>query len=375
MNKNSLKPSIRFKGFADAWEQRKLGEVYKVTRGYVLASTETSDKKNAENPYPVYSSQTKDNGLMGYFKNYLYSDAITWTTDGVNAGTVRFRKGKFYCTNVCGVLLSDEGVANKMTAEALNKIAWRYVSKVGNPKLMNNIMAQIEFKLPISLKEQTKISQFFDSLDDLITLHQRKLDKLSNIKKALLEKMFPKNGSDTPEIRFKGFTDAWEQRKLGEYANITTGKLDANAMNPDGQYDFYTSGIQKYKIDYPAFRGPAITIAGNGATVGYMHIADGEFNAYQRTYVLTEFKTNREFLYFQIGQKLPQKIALEARTGSIPYIVLDMLTDLEIQTPKEIECIKIGTFFSDLDNLITLHQRKLDKLNNIKKACLEKMFV
>ena len=129
-------------------------------------------------------------------------------------------------------------------------------------------------------------------------------------------------------------------------------------MNPDGQYDFYTSGIQKYKIDYPAFRGPAITIAGNGATVGYMHIADGEFNAYQRTYVLTEFKTNREFLYFQIGQKLPQKIALEARTGSIPYIVLDMLTDLEIQTPKEIECIKIGTFFSNLDNLITLHQRK-----------------
>lgn len=113
-------PEIRFKGFTEAWEQRKVSELFKVTRGYVLAATLTEPAKTDEMPYPVYSSQTKDNGLMGYYKDYLYEDAITWTTDGANAGTVNYRAGKFYCTNVCGVLLSNEVTANQMIAEALN---------------------------------------------------------------------------------------------------------------------------------------------------------------------------------------------------------------------------------------------------------------
>lgn len=177
-----------------------------------------------------------------------------------------------------------------------------------------------------------------------------------------------------PKIRFKGFTDDWEQRKLGEFADIVTGKLDANAMKEDGEYDFYTSGIQKYKIDVPAFEGPAITIAGNGATVGYMHLADGKFNAYQRTYVLSAFQANRKFLFYEIGNKLPQKIAQEARTGNIPYIVMDMLTDLQIFIPPEHEQSKIGEYFSNLDRLITLHQRKCEQTKELKKFMLQKMF-
>ena len=94
--------------FAVSWEQRKVSELFRVTRGYVLAATQTETAKTDQKPYPVYSSQTKDKGLMGYYKDYLYEDAITWTTDGANAGTVNYRAGKFYCTNVCGVLLSNE---------------------------------------------------------------------------------------------------------------------------------------------------------------------------------------------------------------------------------------------------------------------------
>ena len=180
--------------------------------------------------------------------------------------------------------------------------------------------------------------------------------------------------SKIPAIRFAGFTDAWEQRKVGDFVDITTGKLDANAMKEDGKYDFYTSGIQKYKIDIFAFEGPAITIAGNGATVGYMHLVDGKFNAYQRTYVITGFQADRQFLFFEIGNKLPKKISQEARTGNIPYIVMDMLTELQILIPKKSEQEKIGQYVQHLDNLITLHQRKYDKLVNVKKAMLEKMF-
>ncbi len=188
-NGNSV-PEIRFKGFTDDWEQRKVSELFRVTRGYVLAATQTETDKTDEMPYPVYSSQTKDKGLMGYYKDYLYEDAITWTTDGANAGTVNYRAGKFYCTNVCGVLLSNEVKANQMIAEALNNVAKGYVSYVGNPKLMNNVMADIVIQIPTQAEEREQLSSFFAVLDRLITLHQRKIEKLQKIKKAMLEKMF-----------------------------------------------------------------------------------------------------------------------------------------------------------------------------------------
>ena len=186
----SLVPEIRFDGFTDDWEQRKVSEMFKVTRGYVLPATDASEEISDEMPYPVYSSQTKDNGLMGYYSDYLYEDAITWTTDGANAGTVNFRYGRFYCTNVCGVLLSNKVEASKAVAEALNNVAKRYVSYVGNPKLMNNVMADIQIKIPTSREERAKISSYFFTLDHLITLHQQKCDDLKKLKKYMLQNMF-----------------------------------------------------------------------------------------------------------------------------------------------------------------------------------------
>lgn len=153
----------------------------------------------------------------------------------------------------------------------------------------------------------------------------------------------------------------WEQRNLGDLCEIATGKLDANAMEENGKYDFYTSGIKKYRINIAAFNGPAITIAGNGATVGYMHLADGKFNAYQRTYVLSAFRADRLFLFTSIGRKLPQKIKEEVRASNIPYIVRDMLTGLEVDLPTLSEQQMLGHLFSQLEQIITLHQRKRKK--------------
>ena len=165
----------------------------------------TEPAKTDEMPYPVYSSQTKDNGLMGYYKDYLYEDAITWTTDGANAGTVNYRAGKFYCTNVCGVLLSNEVTANQMIAEALNNVAKGYVSYVGNPKLMNNVMADIEIMIPTHAEEREKLSVFFRNLDNLITLHQREFAFLCKEKSK----------------KFRYIKNAWEQRKFGEVFDCT----------------------------------------------------------------------------------------------------------------------------------------------------------
>ena len=216
-------------------------------------------------------------------------------------------------------------------------------------------------KIPFTnYREQKTIGTFIKQLDHLITLHQCKCNYLLRLKNCIFSIMVK---------------TTWEQRKVGDYVDITTGKLDANAMKEDGKYDFYTSGIQKYKIDVSAFEGPAITIAGNGATVGYMHLADGKFNAYQRTYVLTDFQADRHFLFFEIGNKLPKKITQEARTGNIPYIVMDMLTNLQIVIPEKSEQEKIGQYIQQLDNLITLHQSKLKLLKQIKQSMENGLFI
>lgn len=188
-SKGESVPDIRFSGFSDNWETVSISDIFKVTRGKVLAVNKVNKNQSDEFKYPVYSSQTKNQGLLGYYTDYLYDTAITWTTDGANAGTVTFREGKFYSTNVNGVLLSDKGYANKAVAEILNKIAWKYVSKVGNPKLMNNIMSEIKISIP-SLEEQLIIGKFFKELDNSIILQEEKLEALKLMKKAFLQKMF-----------------------------------------------------------------------------------------------------------------------------------------------------------------------------------------
>ena len=280
--------------------------------------------------------------------------------------TIPYRPKEKFASGYLGYYLNSDSYHNQLIP-LMQGIKVTAISK--------SALRDTDIIYPESKEEQAKIGNYFQSLDHLITLHQRKCDETKQLKKFMLQKMFPKNGEKNPEIRFKGFTDDWEQRKLGELCNITTGKLDANAMVSDGQYDFYTSGIDVFKIDVAAFEGPAITIAGNGASVGYMHLADGKFNAYQRTYVLTDFLADRQFLNVAIGNELPNKIQEEVRGSGIPYIVLNMLTDLAIPFPSHEEQYAIGVYFQQLDHLITLHQRKCCELKKLKQYMANHMFV
>jgi len=184
---------IRFKDDSNnnfrEWEEKKIGDIFEVTRGYVLAVKDMKKKQQGEYIYPVFSSQTQNGGLIGFYNQYLYQDAITWTTDGANAGDTNFRSGKFYCTNVCGVLINSSGYSNYFLAELINSISKKYVSYVGNPKLMNNVMSNIKLKLPC-IQEQQKISAFLFFLDKDINLKNEQIDKISNWKNGLLQKMF-----------------------------------------------------------------------------------------------------------------------------------------------------------------------------------------
>jgi type I restriction enzyme S subunit len=168
-------PKLRFPEFRDAgeWEVKEVGDVFKVTRGEVLSMTLVTDAITDEAPYPVFSSQTKNNGLAGFYSDY-----------------VNYRQGKFYCTNVCGVLLNQDGHANLCIAALINSVSKKHVSYVGNPKLMNGVMGKIVVPFP-SVEEQQKIADCFASVDDLITAQTQKLAALKTHKKGLMQQLFP----------------------------------------------------------------------------------------------------------------------------------------------------------------------------------------
>lgn len=386
--KDRKKPTIRFKGFTEDWEQRMVSQLFKVTRGYVLAATQTETEKTDEKPYPVYSSQTKDKGLMGYYKDYLYEDAITWTTDGANAGTVNYRAGKFYCTNVCGVLLSNEVKANQMIAEALNNIAKRYVSYVGNPKLMNNVMADIVIQMPIQVEEREQLSLFFTNIDNLITLHQRKYDKLVNVKKSMLEKMFPRDGKIVPDIRFSGFTEDWEQCKLGKICSVLMcHRIFKEQTSETGDIPFYKIGtfgaepdafisrelFEEYKSKYPYPQKGDILISASGS-IGRTLEFTGDSEYFQDSNIVWLNHDERlSNLFLKCFYSVVKWDGIEGST--IKRLYNDNILKTVICMPSVSEQEYVGIFFENLDNLITLHQRKLEKLKNIKKSCLEKMFI
>ncbi|AUC59260.1 restriction endonuclease subunit S [Enterococcus faecalis] len=359
-------PRIRFRGFQEDWELCKLEEIVDVRSG-------RDYKHLGSGNIPVY-------GTGGYMLSV--SEALSYDEDAIGIGrkgTINnpyILKAPFWTVDTLFYTVPKNNFDLNFIYSIFRKTNWKSKDEsTGVPSLSKTTINAVTVYIP-SGSEQQRIGKFFKQLDDTITLHQRKLDQLKELKKAYLQLMFPVKDERVPKLRFADFEEEWELRKLGDITKISTGKLDANAMVENGKYDFYTSGIKKYRIDVPAFEGPAITIAGNGATVGYMHLADNKFNAYQRTYVLQKFVVDRSFLFSEVGNKLPKKINQEARTGNIPYIVMDMLTELKLSIPQdEAEQSKIGSFFKQIDKTIALHQKKLEQLKDLKTSYLQNMFI
>ena len=263
------------------------------------------------------------------------------------------------------------------------------------------MFSKMEFKVPY-LDEQKKIGEYFEKLDHLITLHQRKYDKLQVLKKAMLEKMFPKNGSSVPEIRFKGFTDAWEQRKLGEISEIKTGPFGSILHADDyvsegvpiittehfktGSLPQNASGLpQVSEVDYK--RLSAYTL--NNGDIVFSRVGSVDINAlvtpFQRNWLFSgrvlrvrpEIDVLPQFLHTRLEtESIKNDICARAVGQTMPSINTEILKATQLVLPTSMaEQKQIGLYFAKLDHLITLHQRELEKLQNIKKSMLEKMFV
>ena len=408
------KPDIRFKDYSDDWEQRKMGDTSeKVCVGFVG----TCEKYYTdETGIPMYRTGNL-NGLS------LNKDDMKYVTRDFHQQN---KKSQLKFGDILIARHGDSGKAvNYESSEEANclniviirpdfkKCNYRFLTDcINSPRCQKHIKSlsagstqavintseieKLEVLLPESIDEQEKIAAYFENLDHLITLHQRKYDKLQNLKKAMLEKMFPKNGCNVPEIRFKGFTDAWEQRKTIDIADYSKGNGYSKGDLTDAgtpiilygrlytKYQFAISEVDTFAVPrngavysqgneviVPASGETAEDIARASAVEKSGVLLGGDLN------ILRPFDfMNPLFLALAISNGEPQQeLAKKAQGKSVVHIHNSDIQEVTIAYPSRTEQDRIVSVFCQLDNLITLHQRELEKLKNIKKAMLEKMFV
>ena len=378
-------PAIRFAGFTDAWEQRKLGEIAEIVGGGT-PSTAISDYWDgnidwyapAEIADQIFlnGSQRKitEQGYNSSSAKMLPVGTVLFTSRaGIGKTAILAQKG---CTNQgFQSIVPHEGELDSYFIFSRTEELKQYGETVGAGSTFVEVsgkqMANMELKMPPTIAEQQTIGAFFRSLDNLITLHQRKYDKLVNIKKSMLEKMFPRDGANTPEIRFAGFTDAWEQRKLGDIVDVQSGRDYKHLA--EGNIPVYGTGGYMLSVNEAlSYDEDAIGIGRKG-TIDKPYILKAPFWTVDTLFYAVPSKNVDLDFAFCIFQNVDWKRKDES-TG-VPSLSKTAINSIDVITPPFKEQQEIGSFFRSLDNLIALHQRELDKLKNIKQSCLEKMFV
>ena len=396
------KPAIRFKGFTDAWEQRKLGD-------NIVEYTEVTTENNQ---YPPLTSSRKGIFLQTeYFAgNQIASDDNTgynivpygyftyrhMSDDEVFHFNINDIVEKGIVSTLYPVFTTDENLDSRYLQYQLNYghefAKFAILQKQGGSRtyMYLNKLRQLHLTMPNHVEEQKAISSFFMNLDHLITLHQRKYDKLQVLKKAMLEKMFPKNGSSVPEIRFKGFTDAWEQRKVGEVSESYSGGTPSVGVKEyyGGQIPFIRSAeinseITELFLTEEGLKNSSARLVAVGDILYALYGAtSGEVGrarlkgAINQAILAIKPHTDYDSEYLaQWLRKSKHSIIDTYLQGGQGNLSGTIVKELSVDFPSLKEQKAIGGFFRQLDNLITLHQRELEKLQNIKKSMLEKMFV
>ena len=420
MQDNEKKPALRFKGFTDPWEQRKLDEAFDFTvPNNTLSRAELNqesgsvrnvhygdvlikygsvlDAQNDELPFITGRSKDDFKGALLQNGDIIIADTAEDETTG----------------KVCEIVnIQDKDVVaglHTMVCRPKNKTAEGYFGYYMNSSsyhhqllpLMQGIkvlslsktnVQKTTVKYPKDKAEQQKIADCLRRIDTLITLHQRKYEKLVNIKKSMLDKMFPPNGASVPEIRFKGFTDPWEQRK---FSDITFPAGEKNRDNlPLESYSitnehgfipqdekFENGGTMReadkrmyYIVSPNSFAYNPARI--NVGSIGYQNTGKDVIISSLYEVFKTSDDVNDRLLWHWFKSPDFQKLIFQLQEGGVRlYFYYDKLCMGTVSLPSLEEQRKIGQFFDSLDTLITLHQRKLEKLQNIKKSCLEKMFV
>ena len=363
MSEEKNVPKLRFPGFTEPWEQRELGTV---TQEFKSGNSLKADKISESGKYPVYGG----NGLRGYTSNYNHDGEFALIgRQGALCGNMNYSIGKAYFTEHAVVVEANEKNNTRFIYYMLDTMnLGQYSDQSAQPGLAVNKLIKLENMFPRK-EEQVWIGNYFQSLDHLITLHQRKLGHVKDLKKSMLQKMFPKNGELYPEVRFPGFTAAWEQRKLGEYVSITSGEapskfevgtelyVKVDDLNYNDKYVVDTQNkVAEHSTVKRVTKG-SVVFPKRGAAIMTNKVRIMGIDGYMDTNMmaLTSEKLDSEFLYNIISKEGLYKIA---DTSTIPQINNKHVEPYEVTIPSLDEQRKIGAYFKQLDHLITLHQRE-----------------
>lgn len=415
-------PNIRFKGFTDDWEQRKLGatNTFFTDGNYGEAYPKSSDMTDSGSGIPFLTGgNLKDGKLSLDGASYITPEKHSKLTSGhlLEDDIVIAVRGSLGALGYVNTDNSGWNINSQLAilrtdkSELYGKFLIQYLlSWTGQNELLKRQTGSALKQLPIgaikdvevpitSIAEQGKIGEYFADLDNLITLHQRKCDETKELKKFMLQKMFPKNGEKKPEIRFEGFTDDWEQRKLLEFGQATGGTSIESEFSEDGIYKvisigsysedsvYRDQGIRAVRSDKTANRilnkGDITMIlndkTASGNIIGRVLLIEesGVYVYNQRTERIEVDSSNydSQFIYTMLNApEIRDKIIKQSQGNTQIYVNWTTVSQTDYLVPQLSEQRRIGEYFSNLDNLITLHQRKCDEIKEIKKFMLQNMF-
>ena len=425
MTKKAAAPSIRFKGFSDAWEQRKVGDFYDFKNGLnkgkaffgkgtpIVNFTDVFHKRGITTQMlrgrvTLTPSEISNYGVK---QGDIFVTRTSETIEEIGYASVMLDSPKdtvFSGFVLRGRAIKEDPLTLKFKQFVFSTDAFRSEmikksSMTTRALTSGTAIKKMYFQYPVSTEEQNRIGQFLESLDHLITLHQRKYEKLTNVKKSMLEKMFPQNGSSYPEIRFKGFTDPWEQRKVGDFYDFKNGLNKGKAFFGKGTPIVnFTDVFHKRGITTQMLRGRVtltpseisnygvkqgdIFVTRTSETIeeiGYASVMldspkDTVFSGFVlRGRAIKEDPLTLKFKQFVFStdafrSEMIKKSSMTTRALTSGTAIKKMYFQYPVSTEEQ---NRIGQFLESLDHLITLHQRELEKLQNIKKSMLEKMFV
>ena len=384
--KKSLVPHRRFKEFqnAGAWEQRKLGDVVERFDNLRIPVT-SSKRKRGITPY--YGA----NGIQDYVQGYTHDgEFVLVAEDGANDlqnYPIHYVNGKVWVNNHAHVLQGKKDIAdNLFLVNAIKRIKFEtYLVGGSRAKLNADVMMKLPIKMP-KLNEQQKLGKYFSRIDTLIALHQRKLNKLKKLKSAYLTEMFPDEGEHKPKRRFAGFTDDWEQHKFGELVIKLSKTSHATRKLPSVEYDDVipeTGSLNKDIFNKEMNK--------SGIYFSESDVLFGKLRPYLKNWLNPQFKgvaigdwwvlkpnslLQTDFLYWLIQTKNFMDIANQTTGTKMPRSDWNFVSNANLKIPGSIkEQNAISSILNNLNTLITLHQRKIDKLQKLKNAYLNEMFV
>ena len=393
MREDRKVPEIRFPGFTDDWEQRKFRDTVIIERG--------------GSPRPIEAFITEAENGLNWVKigdapamgNYITKTAEKIRPEGLSktrevhpgdlvlSNSMSFGKPYIMGINGCihdgWLLIRNENKTYDLTflchLLGTQRMLDQYKSLAAG-STVNNLNKELVGSTIVSyptMQEQKAIGSFLNSLDNLITLHQRKYEEAKEYKKSMLQKMFPKRGESVPEIRFPGFTGEWEQRKAKDLCSISTGKSNTKDQIENGDYPFFIRSDTPVRSNKYLYDCEAVITIGDGNIGKVFHYINGKFDLHQRCYKMTDFTdVYGKYFYYYFSTKFYDRAMKMSAKATVDSVRLDMISEMNIQKPKEMaEQKKIAELFTSFDSLITYYQRKTEEIKVYKKALLQKMFV